>query len=91
MSQQQPLAIEGHAHNENQGTTTLEVNGMAVKLDALGPVLVNSDGVSWEPEREGGSDGVAWCRCCLWRRLNASPPYVLCLPDDIKVESWNPH
>ncbi|RSH79284.1 uncharacterized protein EHS24_001324 [Apiotrichum porosum] len=44
MSQQQPLAIEDHAHNEDQGTTTLEVNGMAVKLDALGPVLVNSDG-----------------------------------------------
>lgn len=55
MSQQQPLAIEDHAHNADQGTTTLEVNGMAVKLDALGPVLVNSDGVSWELDGLGRS------------------------------------
>lgn len=46
--QQHPLAIEADAHNKDQHTTknVLEVNGEKVKLDALGPMIINSDGVS---------------------------------------------
>jgi len=43
-----PLAIEDKPHNEMEpGVTTMNVDGIAVKLDALGPMIINTDGVSW--------------------------------------------
>lgn len=44
--QDQPLAITDKAENQGNGVTFLDVNGEPVKLDALGPMIINSDGVS---------------------------------------------
>lgn len=41
-----PLAIQDTAANPDKATTTLEVDGQSVALDALGPMIINSDGVS---------------------------------------------
>jgi hypothetical protein len=42
-----PLTIQDKAFNEEEeGVTTLDVGGIAVKLDKLGPMLINNDGVS---------------------------------------------
>lgn len=43
-----PLAIEDTAHNDDkEGVTSMDVgNGLVIKLDSLGPLVVNNDGVS---------------------------------------------
>lgn len=40
-----PLAIADTAANEGSGVSSLDVGGEPVKLDALGPMIINSDGV----------------------------------------------
>jgi len=42
-SQQAPLAIEGPSANSDR-TTQITVGGEAVKLDAMGPMVINADG-----------------------------------------------
>lgn len=49
-----PLAIENQAANPEKGTNVLDVDGQAVKLDQLGPMIVNADGVSTETCCHGG-------------------------------------
>lgn len=45
-----PLAITDKEESGGAGVTFLDVNGEPVKLDALGPMIINSDGVG----------------CCSW-------------------------
>lgn len=44
-----PLPIQDRAHNEGEDDeiTTIDVDGTPVKLDKLGPMIINSNGVSW--------------------------------------------
>jgi len=42
-SQQAPLAIEGPSTDSDR-TTQITVDGEAVKLDAMGPMVINADG-----------------------------------------------
>lgn len=54
MTSQPPLAIDQIAANK-ETTKTLDVgNGETVTLDALGPIIVNSDGVSQAPHDDNG-------------------------------------
>lgn len=41
-----PLAIENTAANPDKDAQVMEVDGQAIKLDHLGPMIVASDGVS---------------------------------------------
>lgn len=42
-----PLAIESQSSNDGDGgVVTIDVDGTPVKLDKLGPMIINSDGVS---------------------------------------------
>eukprot|EP00049_Salpingoeca_infusionum_P010554 m.182669 g.182669 ORF g.182669 m.182669 type:complete len:90 (+) comp14673_c1_seq1:142-411(+) len=44
---EEPLALPDKAANPEKevgGTTTVEVDGEPVKMDALGPVVINTDG-----------------------------------------------
>lgn len=48
-SAHRPLALPAPGEGtqvEQEGATTLEVGGESVKMDKLGPLIVNSDGVS---------------------------------------------
>lgn len=44
--QKAPLAIENTAANPDKAANVLEVDGQAIKLDSMGPMIVNADGVS---------------------------------------------
>ncbi|CAK9780384.1 hypothetical protein CC85DRAFT_271032 [Cutaneotrichosporon oleaginosum] len=42
-----PLSIEAGAHNTNEkedGVVTIDVDGTPIKLDKLGPMIINGDG-----------------------------------------------
>lgn len=47
-----PLSIQATSHNpkssasDGDGVKTIDVDGTPVKLDKLGPMIINSDGVS---------------------------------------------
>ncbi|EJT49283.1 hypothetical protein A1Q2_07654 [Trichosporon asahii var. asahii CBS 8904] len=46
--QKAPLAIENTAANPDKAANVLEVDGQAIKLDSMGPMIVNADGTGRE-------------------------------------------
>jgi hypothetical protein len=59
-----PLAIEPTAHNQDSGedgVVTIDVDGTPVKLDKLGPMIINSDGVS----TSSSSCTYSCCKCIV--------------------------
>lgn len=54
-----PLAIENTAANPDKDAQVMEVGGEAIKLDALGPLIVNADGVCVSLLEENGRQRLA--------------------------------
>lgn len=80
-----PLAIENTAANPEKAASVLEVNGQAIKVDTMGPMIINSDGVSdgwlsvsgWNGAAMQRRRGLGLCQrkqvCADGRRFLGSP------------------